>query len=118
MLNVIKSIIATMISLFVALISFIRGPLLLGLVIGLTIMSFTKKAEAGATQVQGTQAELVKAEKDVSRGIYKREDGARVAKPNVEICNHYRNTYLNYAAKYGSAKGSLVWLVIVTRRGC
>lgn len=116
MLNVIKSIIATMISLVFAVISFIRGPLLLGLVIGLAIMSFAKKAEAKS--VQGTQAELVQAEKDVAKGIYVREDGVRVAKPNVEICKHYRNTYLKYSNKYGPARGAVVWVVIVTRRGC
>lgn len=47
MLNVIKSIIATMITLAMSLISFIRGPLVVGLVVALAIMSFAKKAEAG-----------------------------------------------------------------------
>ncbi len=49
MLNVIKSIIATMISLFIALISFIRGPILVGLVIGASILAFASEASA-ATQ--------------------------------------------------------------------
>ena len=49
MLNVIKSIIATMISLFIALISFIRGPILVGLIVGATIMAFAGEASA-ATQ--------------------------------------------------------------------
>ena len=49
MLNVIKSIIATMISLFIALISFIRGPILVGLIVGATIMTFAGEASA-ATQ--------------------------------------------------------------------
>ena len=46
MLNVIKSITATMISLFVALISFLRLPLVVGAIVGVSIMSFAKKAEA------------------------------------------------------------------------
>ena len=49
MLNVIKSITATMISLFVALISFLRLPLVVGLIVGATIMTFTRTASA-ATQ--------------------------------------------------------------------
>lgn len=117
MLNIVKSMVITMLSLTVSLISFIRGPILLGLVIALSILSFAKKAEAG-TQIRGTQSELIQANKDVVQGIYVREDGARVAKPNTTICNEYRNTYLKYASKYGSSRGSLIWLVIVTRRGC
>ena len=50
MLNVIKSIIATMISLFIALISFIRGPILVGLIVGATIMTFTRTASAATAQ--------------------------------------------------------------------
>ena len=50
MLNVIKSITATMISLFVALISFIRGPILVGLIVGATIMTFTRTASAATAQ--------------------------------------------------------------------
>ena len=49
MLNVIKSISATMISLFVALISFIRLPLVVGLVIGASILALAGEASA-ATQ--------------------------------------------------------------------
>ncbi len=49
MLNVIKSITATMISLFVALISFIRLPLVVGLVIGTSILALAGEASA-ATQ--------------------------------------------------------------------
>ena len=49
MLNVIKSITATMISLFVALISFIRLPLVVGLVIGASILALAGEASA-ATQ--------------------------------------------------------------------
>lgn len=47
MLNVIKSIVITMISLFVSLVSFARGPLVIGLVIALSILSFAKEAKAG-----------------------------------------------------------------------
>ena len=50
MLNVIKSIIATMISLFIALISFIRGPILVGLIVGATIMAFAGEASAATAQ--------------------------------------------------------------------
>ena len=49
MLNVIKSIIATMISLFIALISFLRLPLVVGAIVGVTIMAFAGEASA-ATQ--------------------------------------------------------------------
>ena len=50
MLNVIKSIIATMISLFIALISFIRGHILVGLIVGATIMTFAGEASAATSQ--------------------------------------------------------------------
>ena len=116
MLNVIKSITATMISLFVALISFIRGPLLVGLLVGASILAFANNVEAST--IQGTQAEVIQAEKDVVRGIYINDVGIRVSKPDTYICNMYRNTYLKYANKYGPTKGARIWLVVVTRRGC
>ena len=47
MLNVIKSIIITMISLAIALVSYIRGPLLVGLLVGASIMVFANEANAG-----------------------------------------------------------------------
>ena len=50
MLNVIKSITATMISLFVALISFIRLPLVVGLVIGASILALAGEASAATAQ--------------------------------------------------------------------
>ena len=50
MLNVIKSIVITMISLAIALVSYIRGPLVVGLVIGATIMTFTRTASAATAQ--------------------------------------------------------------------
>ena len=50
MLNVIKSITATMISLFVALISFIRLPLVVGLVIGASILALAGEASAATSQ--------------------------------------------------------------------
>lgn len=46
MLNVIKSIIVTIISLLVAVVSFIRGPLLIGLIALFTILAVTKNATA------------------------------------------------------------------------
>lgn len=51
MLNVIKSIVVTMLSLAAALVSFARGPILAGLVVGVSIMSFAKKAEAALPPV-------------------------------------------------------------------
>ena len=50
MLNVIKSITATMISLFVALISFLRLPLVVGAIVDVTIMAFTRTASAATAQ--------------------------------------------------------------------
>lgn len=47
MLNVIKSIVITMISLAIALVSYIRGPLLVGLLVGASIMVFANEANAG-----------------------------------------------------------------------
>ena len=47
MLNVIKSIIITMLSLAIALVSYIRGPLLVGLIVGASIMVFANEANAG-----------------------------------------------------------------------
>ena len=47
MLNVIKSIVITMISLAIALVSYIRGPLLVGLLVGASIMIFANEANAG-----------------------------------------------------------------------
>lgn len=50
MLNVIKSIIITMISLAIALVSYIRGPLLVGLLVGASIMAFAGEASAATSQ--------------------------------------------------------------------
>ena len=50
MLNVIKSIVITMISLAIALVSYIRGPLLVGLLVGATIMTFAGEASAATSQ--------------------------------------------------------------------
>ena len=50
MLNVIKSITATMISLFVALISFLRLPLVVGAIVGVTILAFAGEASAATAQ--------------------------------------------------------------------
>ena len=47
MLNVIKSVIITMLSLAIALVSYIRGPLLVGLLVGASIMVFANEANAG-----------------------------------------------------------------------
>lgn len=49
MLNLIKSIIVATISLLVALISFIRGPLLVGLITLVTILAVTKNASASTS---------------------------------------------------------------------
>ena len=50
MLNVIKSITATMISLFVAFISFLRLPLVVGAIVGVTILAFAGEASAATAQ--------------------------------------------------------------------
>lgn len=50
MLNVIKSIVITMISLAIALVSYIRGPLLVGLLVGASIMVFANEANAATSQ--------------------------------------------------------------------
>ena len=50
MLNVIKSIVVTMLSLAAALVSFARGPILVGLVVGVSIMAFAGEASAATAQ--------------------------------------------------------------------
>lgn len=117
MFNLIQSVVVTFISIILAALNFCKGCILIGLLIGASIMVFASNAEA-AQVIQGTQAEVIKAEKDVARGIYINDANVRVSKPTVEICNMYRNTYLNYSNKYGPSKGARIWLVVVTRRGC
>ena len=51
MLNLIKSFVMTFVSVVVTLISFIRLPLVVGVVVGVSIMSFAKKAEAALPPV-------------------------------------------------------------------
>lgn len=116
MLNLIQSLVVTFIKVIVSVVVFCKGPIVVGLIIGASILSFANKAEAAI--VQGTQQEVVQAEKDVAKGIYINDNGDRVRKPTTDICNMYRNTYLSYSNKYGPAKGARIWLVIVTRRGC
>lgn len=116
MLNIIKSFVITFVSVIVSIISYCKGPLVVGLLVGASILAFANNAEAST--IQGTQAEVIQAEKDVARGIYINDVGVRVGKPDTYICNMYRNTYLKYANKYGHHKGGRIWLVIVTRRGC
>ena len=50
MLNLIKSFVMTFVSVVVTLISFIRGPILVGLIAGATIMTFTRTASAATAQ--------------------------------------------------------------------
>lgn len=50
MLNVIKSIIITMLSLTINLVSYLRGPLLIGLIVGASIMVFAGEASAATAQ--------------------------------------------------------------------
>lgn len=50
MLNLIKSFVMTFVSVIFAIISAIRGPILVGLVIGATIMTFTRTASAATAQ--------------------------------------------------------------------
>lgn len=116
MLNVIKSIVITTVSIILSAVNFCKGPIVIGLLVGASILAFAN--DASAKPVKGTQAEVIQAEKDVARGVYIREDGVRVGKPTYTICNIYRNTYTKYANKYGADKGARVWLTIVVRRGC
>ena len=50
MLNLIKSFVMTFVSIVVTLISFIRLPLLVGLIVGATIMTFAGEASAATAQ--------------------------------------------------------------------
>ena len=50
MLNLIKSFVMTFVSVVVTLISFIRGPILVGLIVGATIMAFAGEASAATSQ--------------------------------------------------------------------
>lgn len=115
MLNIIKSFVITFVSVIVAIIGYCKGPLVVGLLVGASILAFASDAEAS---IKGTQAEVIQVTKDVARGVYINDVGVRVDKPDTYICNMYRNTYLHYANKYGPSKGARIWLVIVTRRGC
>ena len=51
MLNVIKSIIVTFITVIVSILSYLKGPIAIGLLVGVSIMSFAKKAEAALPPV-------------------------------------------------------------------
>ena len=50
MLNLIKSFVMTFVSIVVTLISFIRLPLVVGSIIGVTIMTFAGEASAATSQ--------------------------------------------------------------------
>ena len=71
-----------------------------------------------ASVPKGTAKEGRAAEIAVSKGIYITEFNRKVEKPTADICDMYRNTYAKYQQEYGNSKGALIWLVIVTRRGC
>lgn len=116
MLDLVKSFVATFISLVLSLLSFIKGPILIGLLAGASILAFANQAEA--KEVKGTKTELINAENDVKRGIYVNEVGSKVSKPDAEMCFMYRNTLGQYQRKFGNQKGARIWVVIVTRRGC
>ena len=47
MLNVIKSIIVTFITVIVSILSYLKGPLLVGLLVGASILAFAGEANAG-----------------------------------------------------------------------
>ncbi len=51
MLNVIKSIIVTFITVIVSILSYIKGPIAIGLLVGASILAFAKKAEAALPPV-------------------------------------------------------------------
>ena len=50
MLNLIKSFVMTFVSIVVTLISFIRLPLVVGAIVGVTIMAFAGEASAATAQ--------------------------------------------------------------------
>ena len=50
MLNLIKSFVMTFVSVVVTLISFLRLPLVVGAIVGVTIMTFTRTASAATAQ--------------------------------------------------------------------
>ena len=50
MLNVIKSIIVTFITVIVSILSYLKGPILVGLIVGATIMAFAGEASAATAQ--------------------------------------------------------------------
>ena len=50
MLNLIKSFVMTFVSIVVTLISFIRLPLVVGTIVGVTIMAFAGEASAATSQ--------------------------------------------------------------------
>ena len=50
MLNVIKSIIVTFITVIVSILSYLKGPILVGLIVGVTIMAFAGEASAATSQ--------------------------------------------------------------------
>ena len=50
MLNVIKSIIVTLITVIVSILSYLKGPIAIGLLVGATIMTFTRTASAATAQ--------------------------------------------------------------------
>ena len=50
MLNVIKSIIVTFITVIVSILSYLKGPLAIGLLVGASILAFTRTASAATAQ--------------------------------------------------------------------
>ena len=69
------------------------------------ILSFASAANAA------TQIEIIRAEKDVKKGVYINDAGVRVSKPDEYICNMYRATHVHYRDKTD-------WLLAVVKRGC
>ena len=116
MFNLIQSLVITFIKVLASLAVFRKGPILVGILVGASIMVFANNAKAAT--VQGTHQEVVQAEKNVSKGIYINDANVRVSKPTTAICNMYRNTLPHYQSIHGANKGARVWLTIVVRRGC
>ena len=50
MLNVIKSIIVTFITVIVSILSYLKGPIAIGTIVGVTIMAFAGEASAATSQ--------------------------------------------------------------------
>ncbi len=51
-MNIITSILVTLINILVSIVSFLRGPIIVGLLVGVSIMVFASNAEAAIASYQ------------------------------------------------------------------